>query len=239
MRHLPNVITLLNLFCGCLAVLSIFHGRLDHVGLYVGLALVLDFLDGFTARMLNVQSPLGKQLDSLADMISFGLVPGLILFQLMIKSYFFYLYESTVLFTVFKYYMFIVTLFSALRLAKFNLDPRQSDHFIGLPTPANTIFIVALPVILNHDYFRLTPYILNPWILISIASFSAYMLVAEIPLIALKFKTLRLKDNVPQMMLIAAAILLSFRYNYAAVPLIIIFYIILSFIYPPAKPKTL
>lgn len=235
MRHIPNILTCLNLFSGCIAVVAIFHGRMDYAALLICASLAFDFLDGFVARITNSYSEFGKQMDSLADVITFGLVPGLILYHLMLKSNFFILFENRLLFSFFKYYMFIVPVFSALRLAKFNLDKRQSDYFVGLPTPANTIMILSLPLIVSNDHFGLTPYILNPLMLAGIASISAFLLVAEIPLIPLKFKRGKSPEFLPKMILIGGSLLLLAVLRYAAGPAIIIFYIILSLIYPPDK----
>ncbi len=229
--------TLLNLLCGCIALVSVFHGRIDHAAILVVIAGILDFLDGFVARMMNAHSELGKQLDSLADMVTFGVVPGVILFNLMLQSSYFATFESRLLFSVLKYYMFIVTLFSCLRLAKFNIDPRQTTYFIGLNTPTNTFMILALPLILRHDSFGLGSFILNPFILVGIASLSAFLLVAEIPFISLKFKSLKWNDNRPQYLLILGALLLLIAFRYAGPPLVVIFYLILSLIFPPDKKQ--
>ena len=162
-KHIPNAITCGNLFCGCLAIVSALRGNLVLSAYLVGIAAVLDFFDGFTARLLKVGGEMGKQLDSLADMVTFGVVPGIVLFQLMsattlcdkptvctsdIVTY----EKSTVLLAnnIDSYWLllsFFITIFSALRLAKFNIDTRQTDSFIGVPTPANTILICSIPLI--------------------------------------------------------------------------------------------
>lgn len=234
MRHLPNILTLSNLFLGCMAIVAIFNAKLEWAGFYVFLALIADFLDGFSARAFKAYSELGKQLDSLADMVSFGVVPGMILFTL------FYMGVSSSdineeLLLTGQYFMFIVTLFSALRLAKFNIDPRQTTYFIGLPTPANTLMIISLPFILSHDEFGLSALIYHPVFLISFAIVSSLLLVAEIPLISLKFNPADIRKNKGPIFLLAGSLLLGIIFRYAAPPLIIVFYVILSLKFPPDK----
>ncbi len=230
-KQIPNAITCLNLLCGCLALLSVFVGMAHHACLYILAGLIFDFLDGYVARLLNAHSPIGKQLDSLADMITFGVVPGFILFHLFLKSNFFILVDNLLLFNLLKYTFFANTLCAALRLAKFNTDTRQTDSFLGLPTPANTIFIASLPLILLHDQFGLRPYILNPMILIGICILFSMLMISEIPLFSLKFKNFKWRDNKPQFILIALSIAMLVALKFAAIPLIIIFYIILSLIF--------
>lgn len=228
LKHLPNAITCANLFCGCLAMLSTLSGQVHHATFYIAAALVFDFLDGFVARLLNVQSPLGKQLDSLADMVTFGVVPGIILFSLFLKSNFFLLIDNRLLFNVCRYFFFIITIASALRLAKFNIDTRQTNSFLGLPTPATTIFIASLPLIAMHDQYGLVPYILNPLILFGICLLFSVLMTSEIPLFALKFKNFKWVDNKPQFLLIGLSIILLLVLKLVAIPAIIVLYILLS-----------
>jgi len=229
------MMTIGNLICGCLAIVSVFHGQVNYVAIFVTGALILDFLDGFVARMVNAQSEMGKQLDSLADMVTFGVLPGMIMFHLMLKSNYFAIYESRLIFKIFKYYMFVVTAFSCLRLAKFNIDTRQTSSFIGVPTPAITMVIVSLQLMIFHNQLGLQAYLSHPWVLIGIASLCSALLVAELPLISLKFKNFRFTDNKAQyILLISAAVMLPIL-KFAAVPGIIILYILLSLIYPPSK----
>ena len=233
LKQLPNLMTCGNLLCGCLAIVNIFHGRMDHVAVLVALAVLLDFADGYTARLVNNQSEFGKQLDSLADIVTFGVVPGMAMFDLMLKSQFLEFYDNLLLYKIIKYYMFIITVFSALRLAKFNIDKRQSSHFIGLPTPANTLWILSLAMIVHFNEFGLQRFLLNPWMLTGIASLSAWLLVAEIPLISLKFKNLNWNDNKAQFLLLLISVVLIPVLKFAAVPVIILFYIVFSFLFPP------
>ena len=195
-------------------------------------AAAADFADGLLARALRVSSAIGKDLDSLADMVSFGVVPGAILFQLLGKmgdpegltANKFLLYCLVLL----PFFGFLVTIFSALRLAKFNNDTRQTTSFIGLPTPACTLVVASLPLILAHDRFGLAPVILNPLVLVGVTALLSGLLVAELPLFALKFKNLRWADNRRRFsfLLLAAGLLLVLRA--AAVPLVVLLYVLLS-----------
>ena len=142
-KHIPNAITCANLFSGCIGIVFAFKGEQEVAAYFVLLSGLFDFFDGMVARLLNVKSEIGKQLDSLADMVSFGFLPGVVMFQLLMLSD----YSSAYL----PYLGFLITVFSALRLAKFNIDERQTEDFIGLNTPKNTLFIVSLPFI-AHDY---------------------------------------------------------------------------------------
>lgn len=191
------------------------------------LAAVFDLFDGMAARILKVSSPIGKELDSLADLISFGFVPGVMLFKLLqvnVDT----ISDNEMLTQAIQFLPFIVTVFSAIRLAKFNLDTRQTDSFIGLPTPASTLFVIALPLILSNDRFSLSSVILNPYFILGISSVMSFLLVAELPLIALKFKTLSWKDNSYQFVLIIASAILLVALKFAALPVIIVLYVLLS-----------
>ena len=228
-RHLPNAVTCLNLLCGCLALTNIFAGRLEAGAWFVAAAALADFADGLLARALRVSSAIGKDLDSLADMVSFGVVPGAILGSLLAKSVAGGSYPgSATLWEWVPYIGFLVTIFSALRLAKFNNDTRQTTSFIGLPTPACTLVVASLPLILSHDNFGLREVVLNPWLLLGLTVLLSGLLVAELPLFALKFKSLRWADNRRRFifMLLAAGLLLGLRAT--AVPLVVLLYVLLS-----------
>lgn len=227
-KHLPNAVTCLNLFSGCLALCHIFAGDLETGAYFVGLSAVFDFFDGLLARALHVSSPIGKDLDSLADVVSFGVVPGAFLFDLLRQS-------GADMPTWLPYAGFIVTIFSALRLAKFNNDTRQSDSFIGLPTPACTLVVASLPLILANDRFGLSPYILNPWTLLVLTLVLSGLLVAELPLFALKFKTFRWQDNQVRFVFLLLSVGLLLWLWAAAIPLVILLYVLLS-VLSPAKP---
>ena len=222
-RHLPNAVTCLNLLCGCLALTNIFAGRLEIGAWFVAAAAAADFVDGLLARALRVSSAIGKDLDSLADMVSFGVVPGAIFFQLLTRGM-----GSGSLPEWVPYIGFLVSIFSALRLAKFNNDTRQTTSFIGLPTPACTLVVAALPLILAYDQFGLAPIILHPALLLGLTVLLSGLLVAELPLFALKFKNLRWADNRRRFMflLLTAGLLLVLRA--AAVPLVVLLYVLLS-----------
>ncbi|MCI1189344.1 CDP-alcohol phosphatidyltransferase family protein [Hymenobacter sp. DH14] len=224
-RHLPNAVTCLNLLFGCLALTEIFAGRLDNGAWFVAAAAVADFADGLLARALRVSSAIGKDLDSLADMVSFGVVPGAILFKLLATG------EAATPpppIQYLPYVGFLVSIFSALRLAKFNNDTRQTTSFIGLPTPACTLVVASLPLILSHDRFGLHSVVLNPIVLVGLTVLLSGLLVAELPLFALKFKSLRWGDNRRRFifLLLAAGLLLGLQA--AAVPLIVLLYVLLS-----------
>jgi CDP-diacylglycerol--serine O-phosphatidyltransferase len=235
-KHLPNAITCLNLFTGCVAVYLIFQAApgnissLAFAAYLVGLAAVLDFLDGLVARALRAYSDIGKQLDSLADMVSFGMVPGAILFKLMQKSALADPSTTLVETELMPFAAFIIILFSALRLAKFNIDTRQTNSFIGLPTPANTILIASLPLILADDQFNLSGLILNYYVLLGLTLFMSFMLVAEIPLFALKFRNLSWKENAKPIIFLLLVLPLLFILKFAAIPVIIALYVLLSLI---------
>jgi CDP-diacylglycerol---serine O-phosphatidyltransferase len=231
-KHVPNFITLLNLFCGCVAIVFVFKNDFELAFLFVSLGIFLDFFDGFFARLFHVSSPLGLQLDSLADMVTSGVTPGVVMFFLMhnaLKAPAFVLEDCGFLFCLSG---FIITLGSCYRLANFNIDTRQTDSFIGLPTPANALFIMSLPLVLKYsESLAVVEILANQWILLAIVLFSAYILNAGIPLFSLKIKKLSLKDNALQFGFLIFAFLLLVLLQYLAVPLIIISYILLSVLY--------
>jgi CDP-diacylglycerol--serine O-phosphatidyltransferase len=243
-RHIPNAVTCLNLLCGCLALTFIFRGELVMGAYLVGVAAVADFFDGLLARALRVSSPIGKDLDSLADMVSFGVVPGAILYKLLASpssviprpaSDFMYSLEvGSAKFalsnpvTLIAYLGFIVTIFSALRLAKFNNDTRQTTSFIGLPTPACTLVVASLPLILATDQFGVKNIILNPWLLLGLTILLSGLLVAELPLFALKFKNLKWLGNRRRFIFVALALVLVLTLRAAGIPLAVLLYVLLS-----------
>jgi CDP-diacylglycerol--serine O-phosphatidyltransferase len=225
-KHIPNSITLLNLFSGCIALIFAFQHNFEMAFYFVSLGIFLDFFDGFFARLFKVSSPLGLQLDSLADMVTSGLVPGLVLFQMMTDS----LADSSEIYCqIFPYLGFIITMGSCYRLANFNVDTRQTDSFIGLPTPANALFILSLPLVLKYSESVFVGEILaNHWVLLAIALLSAYILNAEIPLFSLKVKKFNLKDNALQIVFLVLSLLLLIFFQYLGIPLLIISYVLLS-----------
>lgn len=225
-KHLPNAITCLNLFAGCLALYFAFNHELAYAAYLAGIAAIFDYLDGMIARLLKSYSEIGKQLDSLADMVSFGVVPGTIMFGLLTQS------EATIpgiSAGALPFFGFLITIFSALRLAKFNIDTRQAESFIGVPTPACTMFIASLPLILASTALY-DDIILNPYFLVAITILFSYLLIAELPLFALKFKNLTWRDNATRFIFLGISIILLALIKFAAIPLIIVLYILLSFV---------
>ncbi len=229
---IPNSLTALNLFCGCLAVLAFLGDEILLGIILVFIAALADFLDGFVARLLGVQSEVGKQLDSLADMISFGFVPGIILFKALIG---YPLLENDYMEAISsQQYIpllgFLITIFSGIRLAKFNIDTRQSTSFIGLPTPASTLFFLTIPLIWINEtpsnwIYKLT---LDKNLLVGLTIFFSYLLIAEIPLLALKFKGFRIKINFYRYLLLILSLLGTLTLKYRVIPFILILYILLS-----------
>lgn len=220
----------MNLFSGCIALVMVFRNHLDYTAYLILFAAFFDLLDGMVARMVGANSEFGKQIDSLADMVSFGLVPGAVMFKLLQMAPLSKLVPNETLRMFVQFVPFIITIFSALRLAKFNLDTRQTSSFIGLPTPANTLLIVSLPLILIQRAGQFDWLILNPMFILFLCIFMSYMLISEIPLFALKFKNWELKSNIYQYILIALTILLIFIFSFAAIPMVVILYVLLSII---------
>jgi CDP-diacylglycerol--serine O-phosphatidyltransferase len=193
---------------------------------FVCLGIFLDFFDGFFARLLKVSGPLGLQLDSLADMVTSGVVPGYAMFFLLSNSQ----HEISSHFMM-PYLGFIITMGSCYRLAVFNIDTRQTNSFIGLPTPANALFILSLPLVLKFsDSLIVLEILTNQGVLLTITLFSAYILNAEIPLFSLKIKKFNFKDNALQIVFLLLSFLLLFFFEYAGIPLIIIGYVLLSIV---------
>ena len=219
----------MNLLSGCIAVVMIFRGHLTWAAYLVLVAALFDLLDGMAARMLNVSSPIGKELDSLADMISFGLVPGAMLFRMLMENVHAVSANENVV-RLIQFFPFVVTIFSALRLAKFNIDTRQSDSFIGLPTPANTLLIISFPLMLANDEYGLRNFLLNPYFILLITVLQSYLLVSPLPLIALKFKDMKWQNNSYQYVLVILSAALLVILKFAAIPVIIFLYILLSLI---------
>lgn len=223
-QHIPNAVTCLNLFSGCLGIVFAFNGNLVFASYAILIAAVLDFLDGMLARLLKAYSELGKQLDSLADMVSFGVLPSVIIYHLFLSSA-----EITSL-RLISYSAFIIAVFSGLRLAKFNIDTRQSENFIGLPTPANALLIASFPFMMEQNNSIFMNYIMNPYSLLVFSLIMSFLLISEIPLISLKFKTLNFSENALRYTLIISSILLISLLQFAAVPIILILYILISLI---------
>ena len=218
-KHVPNAITLLNLFCGCIALVSIAKGDFYGGFIFVCLGIFLDFFDGFFARLFKVSSPLGLQLDSLADMVTSGVVPGYVMY-----SMFAMMTDNVYV----PFIGFVITLGACFRLANFNIDERQTDSFIGLPTPANALFFLSLPLIPKS--MLVIELFTNLWFLIVISLLSAYIMNAEIPLFSLKIKKLNFKDNMLPMVFLFLSVLLLLFFQFSGIPLVILMYILLSII---------
>lgn len=208
-QHIPNTITCLNLLTGIIGIIWVFQENVNDALVFVIVGGVFDFFDGFSARLLKVQSSIGKELDSLADMITFSALPALFLF----------LYLQDLNFELAPYAALLIAAFSALRLAKFNIDDQQSDKFIGLPTPANAIFVTALPF-LNPS--------LPEWAWILLALSSSLLMVAPIELIALKFKSYGFRENLPRYLLIVFSITVLLVFDLKGLVFVIPGYILLS-----------
>lgn len=219
-KHIPNLITLMNLFSGCIALIYAIDLNFEMAFFFVSLGIFLDFFDGFFARLFKVSSELGLQLDSLADMVTSGLVPGFVMFVMLSKS-------TDIAFV--PYLGFIITLGSCYRLANFNIDTRQTDSFIGLPTPANALLILSLPLVMQHtssDF--IFNFLRSTWVLLAITAFSAFILNAEIPLFSLKIKAFSFAKNKLQIIFLAIAVLLLILFQFLGIPLVILFYVLLS-----------
>lgn len=215
---------MLNLFCGCVALVMAMDLNFDLAFYFVCLGIFFDFFDGFFARKFNVAGPLGVQLDSLADMVTSGVVPGFIMLCLISNKN----YSS---FNYLPYIGFVITLGACYRLARFNIDTRQSDSFIGLPTPANALFFTSLPlVIAQHPGSFISQYLSNQWVLIVMTLLSAYVMNAEIPLFSLKIKNFSVAKYKLQICFLAVSVLMLVFLQIIAVPLIIVMYVLLSVI---------
>lgn len=205
-----------NLLCGCIGMVMALRGHLDTAAWLIGLAAILDFGDGFVARMVKVSGPFGKELDSLADVVTFGALPATIVFQL---CWFQGLGPIS-------YGAFLIAVLSALRLANFNIDTRQSESFIGLPVPANAMLLAAFPLMERYQ-----PQYDGIWkndIALGMMIAFSFMLVSELPLFALKFKTFGWAENRIKFSFLIASVLLVLFLHFAAVPLVILLYILVS-----------
>jgi len=219
-KHIPNTITCCNLISGCIATYFAFQGNFSLALLMIVIGAVFDFFDGMTARLLHVSSPIGKELDSLADDITFGFAPSAIIYQELTQ-----LYQLPQGYEWISFLAFIMAAFSALRLAKFNLDERQALGFIGLPTPANALFWAALIVGLGERIATI-PYAF--WIILLGSFVSSYLLVSEIPMFALKFKQWGWKGNEIKYIFLLTCIPLLLLLGISGLAAIIAWYVILS-----------
>lgn len=249
MKQIPNIFTLLNLVFGCMAIVATLqngisiHYSLDGAqfidipekiwmaSLFIGLAALVDFLDGFVARLFNASSEMGKQLDSLADVVSFGVAPSMIIYQFLRMSY---ANEENGIDVSILYLIpvFILAGASAYRLAKFNLDHSQQYGFKGLPTPAMGLLVASMPLIYWHgEYEFVAGLLLNKWFLYAITIVLSWLMVSNIPMMAMKFKNFSVKSNLPKLILLIIAVIAAVFLHWIAVPVIFIAYILLSLIY--------
>ena len=211
-RHIPNFLTCCNLLCGCFGIVYCLEGRNVPAAYFVWAAAIFDFFDGFAARMLKVNSPIGKELDSLADMVSFGLLPSLVMYKMISAS-------SSILWL--PYIGFFIAVCSALRLAIFNVDETQSNSFKGLNTPANTLFITSLPLVAG----QVGNWLYQEWVLVSITIVFSLLLVSRIEIFAFKFQDFTWQHNKVRFTFIAVSVLLLALLGKLALPLLILLYI--------------
>jgi CDP-diacylglycerol---serine O-phosphatidyltransferase len=249
MKHLPNLFTLLNLVFGCLAIVFTLQNGIiissDDAGnpliavpekiwlasLFIGLAAVIDFLDGFVARLLKAGSEMGKQLDSLSDLVSFGVAPGMIAYQFLRLSI---AKEETGIEASITWLLpaFILPCAAAWRLARFNLDNSQSYSFKGMPVPTVGIFFAALPLIfwnVNEEWVK--NILLNKWFLYGLIFLFSWLMVSSIPLMALKFKDFSIKNNIPKYLLAIISVAAIVILKWLAVPAIVLAYVLISLLF--------
>lgn len=237
-KHIPNAITCMNLLSGCIATTMAFKGLFFYALLFILLAAVFDFFDGMVARLLGVSSPIGKELDSLADLISFGLTPSVMVYTQLSWSMMPGVDVDTaiVLAKYLCYGGFVIAMASGLRLAKFNVDNRQTSSFIGLATPANALFFAGLlsvvdpltPVAGYIDRTLFMGVLFHPVALLMLALFFSFLMVSEIPMFSLKFKNLKWADNKVRFIFLCCALLLLASLHFVAFPFVILLYIVLS-----------
>tara|TARA_B110000914_G_scaffold203490_1_gene197182 strand:- start:1041 stop:1784 length:744 start_codon:yes stop_codon:yes gene_type:complete len=243
-KQIPNIITSLNLLCGCVAIMFAVSGDLVSASFFAFAGIFLDFFDGLAARVLNAQSQVGLQLDSLADVVTSGVLPGIVMVQLLsealtgtsldISAIFSDTANNTSIESYLPFIGLLIAVASGYRLAKFNVDTRQTTSFIGLPVPANTLLILSLPLILSFQASQqMSDVILAPWFLIVLTLVSCVLLNAEIPLFALKFKTWNFKDNVVRYVFLFVSVLLLVLLKFIAIPIIIFLYILISLFWKP------
>ncbi len=229
-KHIPNTITSCNLICGCIATLFAFNGYYIEAFAFIVAGAVFDFFDGMSARLLGVSSPIGKELDSLADVVSFGVAPSAMVFMFLGELCSIHWNTPLVTFSpaltkIVPYFAFVMAAFSALRLAKFNLDERQTSSFIGVPTPANTLFWASL-IVGMHDF--LIPSVWTIPAVLVLILLSSYLLIAELPLFALKFKHWGWRGNEIKYIFVLSCIPLLWFFRLSGFAAIIVWYVILS-----------
>ena len=246
MKQIPNIFTLLNLFFGCIAIVFALQNSIEitadgqfvrlteelyYASLFIGIAAVIDFLDGFVARALNASSEMGKQLDSLADVVSFGAAPSIILYQFLRMSF---IRENEGVETSILWLMpaFVFACAGAYRLSRFNLDTEQSFGFKGVPIPAAGLVVASLPLIYwNMQTEMVYTILMNKWFLYGLIILLSFLMVSKLPLMALKFKDFSIKSNLPKFILVGIAVVTALLLKWLAIPIVFIAYIILSLLY--------
>lgn len=240
-KQIPNIITLSNLACGTIAIMSAALSDLITAAVFVILGAIFDFFDGMTARLLHVQSPMGKELDSLSDVVTFGVAPGFIAFSMLTnvaRGFFWWLPCIAIL----------IPVFSSYRLAKFNLDERQTSSFIGLPTPANALIWLSLGAMSQlkmtswmwsfcgwNAYDLMSVVLESPWFLTLLLLLLCVALVSELPLFSLKFHNLSWTDNKVRFIFLIISFVMILITGILAIPFVMILYIVLSIFFPPTK----
>lgn len=245
MKQIPNLFTLLNLVFGCIAIILILQPgesittvngenlvinlpeKMAYASFFIFAAGIVDFLDGFLARLMKASSEMGKQLDSLSDCVTFGVAPTMIMYQLLRMSY---LKEETAFDTSIWLLLpaILIACGAAWRLAKFNIDERQSISFRGVPTPITGFMVAALPLVVWYNNWDLAPLVLNRWVLYGITVLISYLMVSDLPIMSLKFKDYSFKGNQPKIILAVISIILAVVFQWAAIPLIYLTYVALS-----------
>lgn len=237
-QHIPNLLTLSNLFCGCCAILYILEGQQGVAAFFILGSFLFDYLDGMVARALKVGSPLGKELDSLADVVSFGVVPATMLYMMLTRGTCAQLGrwlqappELLGYVCVAALPAFVLAMFSALRLAKFNLDTRQGNYFIGLSTPACTVFVLGLALAMENNQFGLRSFILQPWLLYGLIAVLSGLLVSEIPMFGMKVKRFDWQSNQINLLFVVLFGSLIFFLKELALSAIILLYFLASLLF--------
>ena len=246
MKQIPNIFTLLNLFFGCIAIVFIMQNgiaisstssgdmvlmlpeKIYWASVFIGIAAVVDFLDGFLARLMGASSEMGKQLDSLADVVSFGVAPSLIVYQFLRLSFSQHEggLETSMLWLL---PAFIIPCAGAYRLARFNLDTTQSTGFKGVPIPAAGLLLASFPLIYWYNSTQwIMELLLNNWFWYAVIAGISYLMISTLPMMALKFKDLSVKNNLPKYLIVLVAIVAAIFFQWLAVPVVFVFYVLLS-----------
>lgn len=219
-KHIPNTITCCNLLCGCVSIFFTCHEHILWASVMIFAAAVCDFFDGFAARALNAKSPIGGELDSLSDVVSFGVAPSFLVAWFLSQTGIGWWVHDV---NMFPMLAFILAAFAAVRLAKFNIDTRQTSSFIGLPVPAVGLFIASLPFA-DIALFR------NPYFLLAIVAVFSWLMISEVPFFSFKIKNLRFKENILRYFVVIFGIVAAIILKLKALPFIFLFYMLLSVI---------